>query len=100
MTDTFNVTGTITPANPTTGQAITVTITGDDVLTTTQQGTIGPLTGQLLAADGATSTVTIAAVPFTLVTSTPESVKLTGITDPSGRLWTVAANGLSATAVA
>jgi hypothetical protein len=100
MTDTWNVTGAVTPANPTTGQAITLTISGGDVLTQTVAGTIGPLTLNLTAADGATTTITVPAVPYQQVTSTPESVKITSVSDPSGRLWTVAANGLTASATA
>lgn len=98
--DQFNVTAAVTPANPTTGDTITVTISGDDVLTTISAGTIGPLSLSLTAADGATTTITVPAVPYNLATATHESVKITSVSDPSGRRWTVGANGLTATAVA
>lgn len=100
MGDVFSVTGVVTPANPTTGQTLTLTITGGDVLTQTVVGTLGPLTLILLAADGATSTITVPSAPYQQVTSTPQSVKITSVTDPSGRAWTIAASGLTATAVA
>lgn len=100
MANKFTVTGALTPANPTTGQTMTVTISGDNTVTSTVAGTIGPLVLRLAATGGATSDLTIAASTFTQVITTHETVKLVGITDPSGRVWTVAANGLSATAVA
>lgn len=97
MADTFSVSAALTPSNPTTGQTVTVTISGGDVLTTTSAGTI-TVTLHLTAADGATEDLTVSA-PYTKVTTTPESVKITGISDPQ-RTWTVAADGLTATAVA
>ena len=98
MTDTFRVVGAITPANPSTGDTVTLTISGDDVHTTTVAGTIGPLTLALKAAGGGTTKITVAAVPCNVVTSTHESVVITGVTDPSGRVWTVSSDGLTATA--
>jgi len=98
--DQFNVTAAITPANPRTGDTLTLTISGDDVQTTETSGTIGPLSLSLTAADGATTTLTVDAVPYTLVTSTEESVKITGVSDPTGRVWSVADDGLTATATA
>lgn len=98
--DQFNVTAAITPVSPKTGDTLTLTISGGDVQTTETSGSIGPLSLSLTAADGSTSTLTVDAVPYTLVTSTPESVKITSISDPTGRAWTVAAGGLTATATA
>lgn len=98
MTDTFNVTAALTPANPTTGQAITVTISGDDVHTDTVAGTI-EITLHLSAADGVTKDITVSA-PYQEVTTTHESVMLIGVTDSTGRVWTVDPGGLKATAVA
>lgn len=95
--DSPNVTGAITPANPTTGALITVTISGDDVLVETVTGTIGPLIAHCVALDGATFDITIDAAPYSKVTTTHESVKLVGITDPDGRTWLVATDGLTAT---
>jgi hypothetical protein len=109
MSDTFSVTAAWSAASYTTGQTITGTINGGDVLTTTTttQGTAGPLTIPIVAADGAQSTVTIPAVPISVVTTvaTPESV----VIDPSRpivdnsstpRTWVRSANGLSITATA
>jgi hypothetical protein len=98
--DQFNVTATIAPDNPKTGDTLTLTISGDDVVTTTTAGTIGPLTLALKAADGATTEITVPEVPYQLVTASHESVVITGVTDPSGRSWTVAQDGLTATATA
>lgn len=98
-TDQFNVTAAVTPANPKTGDTITVTITGDDVQTTTTAGTGGPLTLHLASSDGATLDFTVPSFPIQIVTATHESVKITGVTDPAGRTWTVAAGGLTASAV-
>jgi hypothetical protein len=98
MTDTFNVTAALSPANPTTGQAITVTISGDDVHTVTSTGSIS-VTLHLEAADGATDDLVVTA-PYQKITTTHESVKMVGVTDSTGRVWTVDAGGLKATAVA
>lgn len=102
MPDVFNVTAALDKASYNTGDTITLTISGGDVLTST---TVTPTTYtgtvNLAAADGATSVA-----PFSLTvdvpttTSTPESVKITSVTDSSGRVWTVAPTGLSATATA
>lgn len=104
MTDTFNVTATLDKTSYNTGQTMTLTITGGDVLTqttTTQQALSG--TVNLVAADGATSTIAIPSgvtVNVTSTTTTPESVKISSVTDTQGRTWTVAASGLTATATA
>ncbi len=104
MTDTFNVTAAYDKPSYSQGGTITVTISGNDVLTqtvTTQQQS-GVLTLTITAADGAVTTITVpaATVNVSTTTSTPQSVKITGIADTSGRAWTIAANGLSATATA
>lgn len=109
MTDTFSVTAAwVYPSGQTsykTGDLMKFVITGGDVLTTTttSNATLGPFTAPLVAADGATSTVNVPATSVTVstTTSTPESVRMSGPpTDPSGRVWTVSADGLSATATA
>jgi hypothetical protein len=109
MPDVFSVTAAwVYPAGKTsytTGDVMKFVISGGDVLTqtTTSNATLGPFSAPLVAADGATSTVNVPAtsVTVTTTTSTPESVKMSGPpTDPSGRVWTVAADGLSATATA
>lgn len=102
MSDQFNVTA--TPSWPSTpvaaGTALKVSITGNDVQTTVQSSNV-TVTLNLLAADGATGTVQ---VPLTLAKTitTPESVVIASVTDTDSptRTWTVAADGLSASAVA
>jgi len=87
------------------GQTITGTIAGNDVLTTTSVVNAGPVTVPIVAADGATSTVSLPSVPVTIITTTPESVVI-DTTKPivdSGtppRTWVVAANKLSISAAA
>lgn len=102
MADTFNVTGTYDKLSYIQGDLITVTISGGDVLTQQIQATIGPLVLTITAADGATTTVDMPAVPVTLTTSTPESVTITAVQDTNAtpRIWTISASGLSATATA
>jgi len=99
-TDLFNVTITLDKASYTAGSTITATLSGTDVQTAVATTTVGPLTGQAVAADGATSPVTVPAFTINSTVATNESVKIASITDPSGRVWTVGANGLTATAIA
>lgn len=100
MADTFNVTASFDKSSYNTGDTMTLTIAGGDVLTTTSPIAISG-TINLTAADGSTSTLTFpAGATVNETTSTPESVKISSVTDSSGRVWTVAANGLSATATA
>jgi hypothetical protein len=98
--DKFNVTGVLTPASPITGQPMTITITGDDVVTTTAAGTIGPLTAHLVAPDGAVFDLVLPATPYTQISTAHQSVKIASVSDPAGRVWTIAASGLSASALA
>jgi hypothetical protein len=102
MADTFNVTAAYNQPSYTQGQTIVATISGGDVLTQQVPGTAGPLALTVTAADGATTVVNLASVPVTLTTSTPESVKITGVQDTSAtpRTWTISANGLSVSATA
>lgn len=107
--DVFNVTAAWSAPSYTTGQTITGTISGGDVLTTTTTTTqtVGPVTVPVVAADGAQSTVSLPAVPVTVTqtTTTPESVVI-DTTRPivdngtPARTWTVSANKLSITATA
>lgn len=104
MTDTFNVTASFDQSSYNQGATMTLTISGSDVLTQTTTATVG-LSGtiNLVAADGSTSTLAFpsgATVTSTSTTTTPESVKISSITDSTGRVWTVAASGLTATATA
>lgn len=104
MADTFNVTASFDKTTYNTGDTMTLTISGDDVLTTTtttQQTASGSIA--LTAADGATQTLAFPAgvtVNVTTTTSTNESVKMSSVTDSSGRVWTIASTGLTATATA
>jgi len=109
MSDTFNVTAAWNAQSYTAGQTIVGTISGSAVLTTTTTTvtTAGPVSIPIVAADGATSTVTIPAVQITTTTTTttPESVVIDTsrpIVDssPTPRTWVVAANGLSISAIA
>lgn len=104
MADVFNVTAAYDKLQYNKGDTIAVTIAGGDVLTQTMtsQQQSGTLTLTITAADGATTTVSVppTTVNVSQTTTTPESVKITGITDTSGRVWTINASGLSATATA
>jgi hypothetical protein len=108
-TDAFNVTAAWSEPSYVTGQTITGTISGGDVLTstTTTTANAGPVTIPVVAADGAQSTVTLGTIPVTTTTTitTPESVVI-DTTRPivdngsPARTWTVSANKLSITATA
>jgi hypothetical protein len=107
MTDTFNVTFAWSQTTAyTPGSTMTGTISGNDVLTTTTttNQTVGPLTLTLTAADGSTQTITTtsATAQVTSTSTTPESVTITKVVDNSASplTWTIAANGLSISAVA
>lgn len=109
MTDAFSVTAAWNQASYTTGQTMTATISGNDVLTqtTTTQTTVGPITVPIVAADGSQSTVSLPAVPVTVTTTatTPESVVIDTsrpIVDSGtpSRTWAVSADKLSITATA
>lgn len=100
MTDTFNVTASFDKSSYNAGDTMTLTISGNDVLTQTVSETLSG-TINLQAADGATQTIALpSGVAVSSTTSTPESVKIVSVTDDKGRTYTVAANGLSATATA
>jgi hypothetical protein len=105
MTDAFNVTAAYDQSSYTSGQTITVTISGNDVETQTLTGQIGPLTIPVVAADGATATVSLPQTTVTVTTATPESVVIDTTrpivdTSPTPRTWTVSSNKLSITAIA
>ena len=104
MTDTFNVTASYDKTSYNKGDTMTLTISGGDVLTqtTTSTSQSGTLTMTITAADGAVFSVTKSGVTVTtpITTTTAESVKITGISDTSGRVWTIASGGLTATAIA
>ena len=109
MSDVFSVTAKWDKTSYNSGDTITGTISGGDVLTTTTTTTttVGPVTVPVVAADGAKSTVGLPAVPVTVTTTTttPESVVIDTTvpiidngTPP--RTWVVSANKLSITATA
>lgn len=101
MTDTFNVTAAYDKASYNKGDTMTLTISGGDVLTT--GGTTAPVSVSITitAADGATNVITASGSSVTSPgTATPQSVKMTSIADTSGRVWSIATSGLTATAVA
>jgi hypothetical protein len=105
MADVFNVTASYDKTSYTQGQTITATISGGDVQTVGSQSQIGPLTIPLVAADGATSTISMPAEQATVTVATPESVVIDTTkpivdTSPTPRTWTVSANKLSISSVA
>lgn len=100
MADTFNVTAAYDKPSYAQGDTMTITISGDDVLTETVQKNSGNLSITIKAADGATATIKLPPAIVNVLVSTNESVVISGVTDDSGRTWTVASSGLTATAVA
>ena len=101
MSDVFNVNVAYDKASYNAGETMTVNLTGSDAVTTTSQSPSGSLTVTITnPADGASQTFTVTGVPINLTTTTNQAVKITAITDSSGRTWSIAGNGLSATAIA
>ena len=109
MTDTFNVTGSFDANTYTVGQTMTITISGVDVVTTTNTVTtnVGPVTIPLVANDGATSTISVGPVTATstIVVAANDSVVIDTtqpIVDASSntRVWTVSNTGISCSATA
>lgn len=87
------------------GDTMHVQISGSAVQTTTGPPTTETVTAvvSVQTADGATGTsdpVAIQIVHPGGTVTTPESVKITSVTDSGGRTWTVDPGGLFATAVA
>ncbi len=105
MTDTWNVTASYDKSTYGKGDTITATIAGGDVLTntTTLQGQAAASNLVVTSPDGSTvSTVSLASSPVTITTlvTLAESVRITSVSSTDGRTWTIAANGLSVSAVA
>jgi hypothetical protein len=100
MTDTFNVSASYDKASYNKGDAITATISGNDVLTNTVSGNSAPFSLSATMADGSTASIAMPAAAVNVTTTAPESVRITSVSDTSGRSWTIAANGLSVSAVA
>lgn len=107
MADSFaGVSVTFDKTSYNTGDTITMTLAGEDVLTTTTT-VAQALTGtiNLVAADGATTSIafpTGSTVNVTTTVATNESTKIASVADTenAARVWTPAANGLTATAIA
>jgi Bacterial Ig-like domain (group 3) len=100
MGDAFNVTAAYDKAIYNKGDPMTVTISGGDVLTAISQTQSGTLTLTLTAADGSTTSIAVQPVTINVTTTTPESVKITGAVDSTGRPWTIAADGLTVSGTA
>lgn len=106
MSDAFNVTASYDKPAYNGGDTIKVTISGNDVQTTTQISQIGPLIIPLVAAvDGAKTTITTSAEQATVTVATPESVTIDPSvaivdTSPNPRVWTLSADKLSISSVA
>lgn len=100
MTDTFNVTAAYDKASYNVGDTIIATISGGDVLTNTVSGTSAPFALSATMADGSTAQIVMPSAAVSVITTAPESVRITGVSDTGGRTWAIAANGLSASAVA
>ena len=80
------------------GERMTLTFTGGAVKTS--DVTLSNLSAVITLSDGSTVNV---AVPSTLVKdgqTTNLTAKIASITDPSGRVWVVATDGLSAWSIA
>lgn len=90
-----------TPPNYTAGETMTITVSGQVKRTGDPTTETATLTGTLQATDGTQFTLTAQPVQVTRPGQvTMLNVTLVSLTDSSGRVWTVAANGLSASAVA
>ena len=105
MTDTFNVTAAYDKPSYNQGETMTITISGDDVLTETIQSQVGPVTIPVVAADGAQSEVSVPAITVQITTVSHLSVVIDTTrpvvdSSPTPRTWAVAANNLSISAVA
>lgn len=105
MADAFNVTGAYDKSSYVGGETIRITISGDDVLTSTSQSQIGPIVIPLVAQDGAQSTITMPAEQATITSVSHLSVTIdpaVAIVDnsPTPRTWTLSTDKLSISAVA
>lgn len=104
MTNTWNFIASYDKPSYDKGDTMTATISGDYVLTTTTttQQQSGALTLTLTAADGAKTSISLPATAVNVSTTTTshQPVKITGVSDTSGKAWTIGATGLTATALA
>jgi len=106
MTDTFNVTAAYNKPSYTAGEAIIVTIAGNNTHTGVTTTLIGPISIPLVAQpSGATSTISVPQTTGSTTATTIEAVTIDTTrpivdTSPTPRIWTVSTNKLSITAVA
>lgn len=109
MSDTFNVTAAWGKPAYVAGETITGTISGENVHTsdpTVTHEAVGPVTIPYVAASGAQSTISLPAVDVTRTTAgtvvhEPVSIDVSLFaTNQGGRVWTVAADRKSISAVA
>jgi hypothetical protein len=106
MADVFNVTASYDKPSYVGGDTITITISGDDVVTETTQSMIGPLVIPLVnPSNGSTSIINVPSEIATVTTTTSESVVIDTsqpIVDSSAtpRVWTVSGNKLFITSIA
>ena len=93
MADTFALVAAFDKASYNPGDMMTVTVTG-----TVTSGDPTPVAATLTvtAADGSTTTLTA----DSSVSGAPETWAITAVTDTANRVWTIAADGHSATATA
>lgn len=85
-----------TSYNP--GDRMTLTLTGSAVKTS--DVTLANLNATVNLSDGSVLNLTVPSTVIKDGQTTNLSAKIASITDPSGRVWTVSTDGLSATAVA
>jgi hypothetical protein len=97
---TWNVTGAYDKASYNQGEVMTMTISGDYVAPVVTQQNAGPLTVSLQSDDGSVSSIVVPTVVVNVTTQVHQNVVITSIVDGSGRTWTIAGNGKSATATA
>lgn len=101
---TWNVSASYDKASYNSGETMTVSVSGSYVVesTTTTEQQSGSLTLTITAADGVITTVALPPVPVTVSVPTQIDVEwtVTGVSDTSGRNWTIAPGGKSITAVA
>ena len=97
MTDTSNVTWTFDKQSYNTGETITATLSG--TVTAGDVSTTDAVSGSIVDDTGAT--VPLAVADLTIVTpGAPVGFKFGSVTDTAGRVWTVSADGKTATAIA
>lgn len=96
----WNVSGSYDKSAYNQGEAITVSISGDYTVTSTSQQQSGTLTLNLLSDDGTTTQIALPPTTVNVTTTAHQNVRVTSISDTSGRTWAIAADGKSATATA